>query len=236
MEAGKRGRSVLLLDHATKLAEKSVFQAGAGATLPIVIQRRQISFRTTSFLPLGIGALHPAAFYSARGKAWYPLSRKKLDNYFAMAVRSKSSTCFGGRQRSAGKWQMPCRVTNINPPSAGGLSVMLETDVGEFETQSLVIATGGLSIPPNRLKFFGLSHCRAIWDQRNAVARGLGSIDFCARPAGTAFRTSRVALDAEGILQHRAVSRKSTRYTPRVEWSRDIANFQLLETRASCPY
>lgn len=50
IQAGKRGRSVLLLDHATKLAEKFVFlEAGAVISL-ISILNQKILFRIIQIL------------------------------------------------------------------------------------------------------------------------------------------------------------------------------------------
>lgn len=47
IEAGRRGRRVLLIDHAKAAGEKFAYQAAGGATLPICTSGRNVSCRKT---------------------------------------------------------------------------------------------------------------------------------------------------------------------------------------------
>lgn len=63
IEAGKRGRSVILVDHARKLAEKSVSPVVAAAILPIVIPKLKIFSPAILILPFCTCPIFTPGFY-----------------------------------------------------------------------------------------------------------------------------------------------------------------------------
>ena len=76
---------------------------------------------------------------------------------------------------------------------------MLETDVGEFETQSLVIATGGLSIPQIGASSFGYRIAEQFGISVTPLRAGLVPLIFARDQLAQFFELPGVALDAEVV-------------------------------------
>ena len=74
---------------------------------------------------------------------------------------------------------------------------MLETDVGEFETQSLVIATGGLSIPQIGSSSFGYRIAEQFGVGVTPLRAGLVPLVFARDQLAQLSELPGVALDAE---------------------------------------
>jgi len=157
MEAGKRGRSVLLLDHATKLAEKIRISGGGRCNFT---NRHTTPANFLSHNPhfcrSALARFTPQHFIGLVEKHGIRYHEKKLGQLFCDGSSQQIIDMLRHECNNAGvQWQMPCRVTNIDRPPRVGPGFMVETDAGEFETQSLVIATGGLSIPQIGASSFG---------------------------------------------------------------------------------
>ena len=110
----------------------------------------------------------------------------------------------------------------------GKESFRVETESETFVSQSLVVATGGLSIPPLGATDFGYR-----------LARQFGLKIQEPRPALVPFTLSRqtqrelstlsgVSIDASVSCQGQAVSRKHSHHASRAEWTGDPANLFLL--------
>lgn len=77
IEAGKRGRSVILVDHARKLAEKSVSPVVAAAILPIVIPKLKIfSPAILIFAVLHLPDFHPRILLRCLRNMAFAIMRK----------------------------------------------------------------------------------------------------------------------------------------------------------------
>lgn len=163
IEAGKRGRSVMLLDHASKLAEKIRISGGGRCNFTNRHTRPEnFLSHNPHFCRSALARFTPQNFIMLVEKHGIHYHEKKLGQLF----------CDGGSQQiidllrhecdAAGvEWQMPCRVTHTsrihtgatgNDPSSG---FVLETDRDIWVADSLVIATGGLSIPQIGASSFG---------------------------------------------------------------------------------
>ncbi len=150
--AGQRGQRVLLIDHSEKLAEKIRISGGG-----------RCNFTNRDVGPANFISENPAfcrsalARYSSQdfialvqkhGIRFHEKHKGQLfcDDSSEQIIQMLVSECdAGGVQR----WQ-PCTVADVEPmPQAGsdGQGFRLETSRGEVQTQALVIATGGLSIP-----------------------------------------------------------------------------------------
>ena len=155
IEAGKRGRSVLLLDHAAKLAEKIRISGGGRCNFTNRHARPEnFLSHNPHFCRSALARFTPQDFIALVEKHGIPYHEKKLGQLF----------CDGGSQQiidllrqecdAAGvAWQMPCQVKNVNRDESG--KFVLETDRGSVVTESLVIASGGLSIPQIGASPFG---------------------------------------------------------------------------------
>jgi predicted Rossmann fold flavoprotein len=157
IEAGKRGRSVLLLDHASKLAEKIRISGGGRCNFTNRHTRPEnFLSHNPHFCRSALARFTPQDFIALVEKHRIPYHEKKLGQLF----------CDGSSQQiidllrrecdaAAVTWQMPCRVSNVSRANAGSGRYLLETDRGTLSAETLVVATGGLSIPQIGASSFG---------------------------------------------------------------------------------
>ena len=145
--AGQRGRSVVLLDHAQKLAEKIRISGGGRCNFtnrevgPAHFISRNPHFarsaleRYTSRDFIDLVMRYRIGFHEKhRGQLFCDESSEQI---IAMLV----AECDAGRVQ----WRRPVRIVDVAPEPSQGFRV--ETDAGAIVAQRVVVATGGLSIP-----------------------------------------------------------------------------------------
>ncbi len=157
--AGQRGLSVLILDHSDKVAEKIRISGGGRANFtnrdldpqaphkhflsanPHFCRSALSRYTPTDFM--GLVQRHGIAFHEKhKGQLFCDHS---ADDLIQMLLRECDA---GGVQR----WQ-PCGVKAIRQDGDGLYE--LETDRGTVRSRTVVIATGGLSIPKIGASDFG---------------------------------------------------------------------------------
>ena len=157
--AGQRGLRVLLLDHSDKVAEKIRISGGGRANftnrdLDPQAPHRHFIGANPDFCRSALSRYTAADFVALVARHGIPFHEKHKGQLFCdrsaedlirMLLREAEA---GGVQR----WQ-PCTVTAIHPAADGRYA--LDTDKGSVHTRSLVIATGGLSIPKIGATDFG---------------------------------------------------------------------------------
>lgn len=153
IEAGKRGRRVLLLDHAEKLGEK-IRISGGGRCNFTNIDARPENFISANpdFCRSALARYTPRDFIALvekHGIAWH---EKKLGQLFCdesaqQIIDMLKTECDIAHVR----WCMPAKVTSIEKRER----FLIATNRGKFESASLVIASGGLSIPQIGASPFG---------------------------------------------------------------------------------
>ena len=134
MEAGKRGRSVLLLDHATKLAEKIRISGGGRCNFT---NRHTTPANFLSHNPhfcrSALARFTPQHFIGLVEKHGIRYHEKKLGQLFCDGSSQQIIDMLRHECNNAGvQWQMPCRVTNIDHPTRVGPGFMVETDAGDY--------------------------------------------------------------------------------------------------------
>ncbi|SFN85838.1 NAD(P)/FAD-dependent oxidoreductase [Nitrosospira briensis] len=157
IEAGKRGRSVLLLDHASKLAEKIRISGGGRCNFTNRHSRPEhFLSHNPHFCRSALARFTPQDFIALVEKHGIRYHEKKLGQLFCDESSQQIIELLRHECEAAGvTWQMPCRVNNVSRANAGGGRFMLETDRGTLSAETLVIATGGLSIPQIGASSFG---------------------------------------------------------------------------------
>ncbi len=160
LEAGKRGRAVLLLDHATRLAEKIRISGGGHCNFTNRhAGPENFLSHNPHFCRSALARFTPQDFIALVEKHGIRYHEKKLGQLFCDDSSQQIIDLLRQECAAAGvEWQMPCRVQSINPAkpdadSSGGF--VLETDRGSVVADSLVIASGGLSIPQIGASPFG---------------------------------------------------------------------------------
>ena len=151
IEAGKRQRSVLLLDHATKLGEK-IRISGGGHCNFTNLHAKPENFLSSNpdFCRSALARFTPMDFVSLIEKHKIRYHEKKEGQLFCdgssrLVIELLRQEC----DEAGVEWQMGCKVNSMDRAckTAGGNGFILETDKGRLTAGSLVIATGGLSIP-----------------------------------------------------------------------------------------
>ncbi|MGA7750550.1 MAG: NAD(P)/FAD-dependent oxidoreductase [Gallionella sp.] len=157
LQAGQRGRSVVLLDHAKKLAEK-IRISGGGRCNFTNINTKPENFISANpdFCRSALARYTPQDFIALLQKHNIGYHEKTLGQLFCDDESETVIVMLRGECEAAGvKRFMSCEVDEINfspSPDDGkakqqGHSFHVSTSRGEFNSASLVIATGGLSIP-----------------------------------------------------------------------------------------
>ena len=144
--AGQRGRKVVLIDHATKLAEKIRISGGGRCNFtnlhagPQNYLSQNPHFcksalsRYTSQDFIGLVKRHRIAYHEKhKGQLFCDDSAEQI-------IDMLKAECTTGNVT----WRTPCKVEAIG---RSGDRYRIDTDAGIIEADSVVIATGGLSIP-----------------------------------------------------------------------------------------
>ncbi len=153
-QIGQRGRSVLLIEHAPRLAEKIRISGGGRCNFTnLHCAPENFLSRNPHFCRSALARYTPADFIAMverHGIAW---EHKTLGQLFCVDSAQRiidmlKSEC----ERGNVHWQMPCAVHTV---AQEGDEFVVSTDQGRFRGRSLVVATGGLSIPKIGASPFG---------------------------------------------------------------------------------
>lgn len=158
MEAGKRQRRVLLLDHSTILGAKILVSGGGRCnfTNKTVGPENYLS-RNPHFAKSALSRYRPQDFVDLVVKHKIAYHEKKLGQLFCdKAARDVVSLLKNECEQVNAEFKMATKVENIsydkdNEPERFTIS----TSSGVFKSRSLVIATGGLSFPKIGATSFG---------------------------------------------------------------------------------
>ncbi len=161
--AAQRGRKVVLIDHAAKLAEKIRISGGGRCnfTNRRVTQENFIS-ANPHFARSALAGYGPDDFLALikrHGIAWHEKHRGQLfcDHSSEDIIEMLRRECDQGGV----DWCMPCAVAEIvRAETNQGVEYRLATDQGPIHASNLVIATGGLAIPQLGATDFGLKVAR----------------------------------------------------------------------------
>ncbi|MDR3606617.1 MAG: NAD(P)/FAD-dependent oxidoreductase [Oligoflexia bacterium] len=149
IHAAKRGRSVLLLDHAKKLGGKILISGGG-----------RCNFTNLTAGPLNYVSKNPHFCKSALSR--YPAEsfidmvrdhgiafhEKKLGQLFCDRSAQEIVDMLKAECDQAGaQFLLDCPIQSVAAIDREGARYQIETRLGSFICESLVIATGGLSIP-----------------------------------------------------------------------------------------
>jgi predicted Rossmann fold flavoprotein len=160
-EAGKRGRRVLLLDHGERVGRK-ILISGGGRCNFTNIHAKPESFLSENphFAKSALARFTPANFVALVEKHGIKYHEKTLGQLFCddsarQIVALLESECAEARVETR------CGVTvSAVRRAADGAGFVVETSAGSFACASVVVATGGLSIPALGATGFGYELAR----------------------------------------------------------------------------
>ncbi len=153
--AAQGGKRVVLIDHAAKLAEK-IRISGGGRCNFTNINAGPNNFLSDNphFCKSALSRYTPQDFLALVKKhriAHHEKHRGQLfcDDSAEQIIQMLKTECAAGDVH----WQMPCKVLEVEQTEDGRF--FLCTDSGDIDAASVVIATGGLSIPKIGATDFG---------------------------------------------------------------------------------
>jgi predicted Rossmann fold flavoprotein len=144
--AGQRGKSVVLIDHASKLAEKIRISGGGRCNFTnIGATPQNFLSQNPHFCKSALSRYTPQDFLTLVKRYQISFHEKHKGQLFCNdsseeIIAMLKAECDSGNV----EWRMPCGVAAIGKD---GDLFRLETDSGELLARNVVIATGGLSIP-----------------------------------------------------------------------------------------
>jgi predicted Rossmann fold flavoprotein len=153
--AGRRGRKVLVLDHANKVGKKILMSGGGRCNFTNIYAEpsnylsanphfcKSALSRYTQWDFIGMVAEHGVAYHEKT------LGQLFCDNKSQDILDMLLREC----DNSQANIRTHCEILSIKAKEAGGFTI--DSNQGQVECDSLVIATGGLSIPTMGATGFG---------------------------------------------------------------------------------
>lgn len=144
--AGQRGKRVVLIDHATHLAEKIRISGGGRCNFTnIDASPSNYLSENPHFCRSALSRYTARDFIDLVKRHRIPFHEKHKGQLFCDdsaedIIAMLKAECDAGKVA----WRMPCKVAAIGKTDE---NFRIDTDAGEILAKSLVIATGGLSIP-----------------------------------------------------------------------------------------
>ncbi|MFL5812832.1 MAG: NAD(P)/FAD-dependent oxidoreductase, partial [Bdellovibrionia bacterium] len=164
IHAGRRGRSVVLLDHSKKLGGKILISGGGRCNFTNMgASPANYVSKNPHFIKSALSRYQPTEFIQMVRDHEIPFHEKKLGQLFCDhsaqdIVNLLKSEC----DQAGAQFELECKIEKVTKlPSSDAESegdpirFRVETSKGVFESESLVVATGGLSIPKIGATGFG---------------------------------------------------------------------------------
>ena len=190
MTATQRGRSVLLLDHSEKLAEKIRISGGGRCNFTnLNVKPENFLSHNPHFCRSALARYTPQHFVALLDRHGIGYHEKTLGQLFCDEGSEAIITMLKGECDAAGvRWCMPCNIEEIRSSqqpedesaeeSDFATGYMLTTSCGQFQAPSLVIATGGLSIPKIGATPFGYKVAQQFGIPVTKLKPGLVPLNF----------------------------------------------------------
>jgi predicted Rossmann fold flavoprotein len=144
--AGHRGRRVVLIDHYAKVGEKIRISGGGRCNFTnLHATHGDFLSRNPDFCRSALARYTPRDFIALvekRGIAWHEKTLGQLfcDESSKQIIDMMVAECAAGGVA----WRQPCEIRSTR---SEGNRFLLDTTAGPLDVESLVIATGGLTVP-----------------------------------------------------------------------------------------
>ena len=185
IEAGKRGRAVLIIDHASKLAEKIRISGGGRCNFTnLHAKPNHYLSANLHFCRSALARYTPQDFVALVEKHGIRYHEKKLGQLFCDGSAQQIIDMLYGECESAGvAWQTPSQVIQVDYKAGDhgakrAQRFIVKTERNTIETNALVIATGGLSIPQIGASAFGYQIAKQFKINVTALRPALVGLTF----------------------------------------------------------
>ncbi|MBU4491044.1 MAG: NAD(P)/FAD-dependent oxidoreductase [Euryarchaeota archaeon] len=145
IECGKRGRSVLVLDHASKIGKKLRISGGGNCNFTnINISPTNYLSNNPHFCKSALSRFTPDDFISLLEKHGVKYEEREQGQLFCVKSGEEIIRMLDKESNDAGvNIILNCKILDVKKEE----SFIVSTNRGVFESESLVIATGGVSYP-----------------------------------------------------------------------------------------
>ncbi len=157
--AANRGRKVILLDHSTKIGRKILISGGGRCNFTnIGANPESFVSQNPHFCKSALSRYTPDDFINLVRKHKIRYHEKKLGQLFCDDSASQIVDMLVEECDDSGaRFQMDCKIFAIDKSDN---RFIVSTSAGDFRCESLVVATGGLSIPQIGATGFGYDIAR----------------------------------------------------------------------------
>ena len=194
IEAGRRGRSVLVLERNDQVGRKILISGGGRCNFTnIYAEPHNFFSQNPHFCRSALAAYAPSQFIALVEQHGIAYHEKKLGQLF----------CDGSSREIVAMLEAECAASNVEIRLSCEVSSVskadrfqLKTNLGSFESKSLVVASGGLSIPQIGATGFGYAVAEQFGLKRVARRPGLVPLTFAKDEQALFESLSGVALEA----------------------------------------
>lgn len=176
--AAQRGKKVIVLDHANKMAKKVLMSGGGRCNFTnYYIDPNNFISHNPHFCKSALSRYTQWDFISLVEKHNIEYYEKSLGQLFCKKSSREIRDLLLNECQSVGaKIQLKCTIESISASEKGGFN--LTTTIGKLDCQSLVIATGGLSIPTMGATGFGYDIAKQFGHKVYPTRAGLTPLTF----------------------------------------------------------
>ena len=194
IEAGKRGRKVLVLEHSERVGKKIAISGGGRCNFTnIHTSPENFLSANPHFCKSALARYTPADFISLVEKHGIRYHEKKLGQLFCDGSSQQIIDLLLGECNAAKvEIRLGCQVTSLQKET----SFRIETNQGTLTSSSLVIATGGLSIAPLGATDFGYRVARQFGLHIEAPRPGLVPLTLTSQVQKQLSRLSGISIDS----------------------------------------
>ncbi|ADE11750.1 NAD(P)/FAD-dependent oxidoreductase [Sideroxydans lithotrophicus] len=194
LTAAQRGRSVLLLDHSSKLAEKIRISGGGRCNFTNLNSRPEnFLSQNPHFCRSALARFTPQHFIAMLERHGIGYHEKTLGQLFCDDGSEAIIAMLKSECDAAGvRWCMPCGVEKIERDD----EFVVTASHGKYRAESLVIATGGLSIPKIGATPFGYKLAEQFGVPMTRLKPGLVPLTFHPEEWAAYAELSGASLDA----------------------------------------
>jgi predicted Rossmann fold flavoprotein len=174
IEAGKRGRRVAVLERADKIGKKILISGGGRCNFTNLHCRPENFISTNEhFAKSALARYAPADFIALVEKHHIPYHEKTLGQLFCDRSAQDITNMLEAECRAAGvQIFLNCRIHEVQRAT----QFVVQTEAAEFQSSTVVVATGGLSVPKIGATAFGYDLARQFG--LNIVATKPGLVPF----------------------------------------------------------
>lgn len=210
MSAAARGRQVLLIDHANKAGKKILMSGGGRCNFTnLYVEPANFLSQNAHFCKSALARFTQWDFIALVAKHGVPYHEKKLGQLFCDGKSSDILQLLLDECAQAGvDLRLDTSVSEITRLDGGGYQ--LQTSLGPLRCESLVIATGGLSIPTLGATGFGYQIARQFGHSVLPTRAGLVPFTLtdpqlkalCGELSGTSVEDCRVSCNGQSFVEN----------------------------------